>query len=135
MLDFGSTIGVLISCIICGLIESIEIMLYIRFKADHGIMEKKMKKWNENQRLYPYFNYPFLIRLFFVGLKGAINPALTIFSFILNISVSAMIPLAILVFIGTYEIIAFIFKIVIVVYSIAFFMRIFCFIIFPMKFV
>lgn len=133
--DFGSTIGVLISCIICCIIESIEIMLCIRSKAGHGAREKEKDKWEENQRLYPYFHYPFPIKTFFVGLKGAINPTVSIFSFIMNISMIAMIPLAILTFIGTYEIVASIFKIVVVAYSIAFFMRIFCFIIFPMKFV
>lgn len=68
--------------IIAGLLlwvfQDLLIMLYIHLNAK--------KKWNKNKRTYPYFSSNILKKLFLLGLRGAIDIAVIVLTFIFNIS-------------------------------------------------
>lgn len=54
------------------------VMIHIRLEAK--------KKWNKNQKLYPYFHYPLYKKIFFLGLKGAFSRVNVVLTFIAHIS-------------------------------------------------
>ena len=53
-------------------------MVHIRLEAK--------EKWNKNQKLYPYFHYPFYKKIFFLGLKGAFSRINVVLTFIAHIA-------------------------------------------------
>lgn len=49
------------------------------------------KRWRKNERLYPYFHYPWYKKMFLLGLKGALHPFHVVTRFMWNISMLIML--------------------------------------------
>lgn len=62
----------------------------------HVRLEAK-KKWNKNEKLYPYFNYSIFKKIFLLGLKGALNRFIVVLTFIAHIATLLMIVFCVLV--------------------------------------
>lgn len=77
MVDIVSGIVATIAVIIIDVWATFVFMVHIRLEAK--------KKWNKNQKLYPYFHYPFYKKIFFFGLKGAFSRVNVVLTFIAHI--------------------------------------------------
>ncbi len=83
MLNFVDTLCIVIFFpIVWGLFTGL-LMIHIRLDAK--------KKWHKNEKMYPYFHYPFYKKIFLLGLNGAVNKLVVIATFIFNISIIILI--------------------------------------------
>lgn len=80
---FDAILGTILVVILGDVLFSGIIMIHIHFSAK--------RSWKKNNKSYPYFSYPFLKKIFFLGLKGALNPAIVIFTFLMYLSAILMI--------------------------------------------
>ena len=95
-----------IICIIfLDIVETVVIMAQIRFSAK--------RKWNKNYKAYPYFHYSLYRKVFFVGLKGALNPVAVVFAFVAHIVTILVLITGIMVCFMQELIISYIFRILI----------------------
>lgn len=78
MVDIVSGIVATIAVIILDIWVTFLFMVHIRLEAK--------KKWNKNQKLYPYFHYPFYKKIFFLGLKGAFSRVNVLLTFVTHIA-------------------------------------------------
>lgn len=77
MVNIFNTIIITVTIIFADAFVTFLVMVQVRLEA--------RKKWNKNKKLYPYFHYSFFKKIFFVGLKGALNFVSVLLSFIAHI--------------------------------------------------
>ncbi len=77
-MNIVEAIILIVFCPLIWIIVSCITMVHIRLEAK--------KKWNKNEKLYPYFHYPLYKKIFLLGLKGAINKLVVIATFVGHIT-------------------------------------------------
>ena len=70
---------------IVGLICSLLVDMFFTFLCMLHIRLEAKKKWNKYQKLYPYINYSFYKKIFFLGLKGDFSRVNVVLTFIAHI--------------------------------------------------
>lgn len=124
-MSFLTTLLTIFLCALSWLFFSILFMVHIRVEAK--------KKWNKNVNSYSYFSYPIYKKIFLLGLKGALNPIVVVVSFILNLSIIILIALGIWNLISPNIYVLYALRVVVGIYGISFFLRLGCFLAFPLK--
>lgn len=126
MISFIDTLISVIIFVLVWALYSCIIMFHIRYTAK--------KEYKKNEISFPYFHYPFYKKLFLLGLKGALNPVIVVFTFILNISTLLLLIFGIWQLILPNIYVSYIFRSIVMMYLIAFFAKLIFYLCVPPKF-